>query len=96
MNWISTKLNEPIEPSFGFGKSNHLLVYSEPNDCWFEAVYDFDLKTYLTLDGEDLEDLKITHFCEEIPLPEKKGFDDNNHSKKQNPISKIKDAEYEV
>ena len=69
LNWKNRKKEEPEEPFMSMGWSNHLLAYSKKEGVWFEAVYNFKTKEFMTLDHVSLEDFKITHFCEEIPTP---------------------------
>lgn len=70
MNWITTNNNIPIEPNMSFGWSNHILVYSKSEDCWFEAVYCFLDNQYYTLEHKPLKQYEISHFCENIDTPQ--------------------------
>ena len=69
MEWIDRNKQEPDEPFMAMGWSNHLLAYSKKEDIWFEAVYNFDKKEFITLDHITLEDFGITHFCENVQTP---------------------------
>ncbi len=69
LNWKTTKDNIPTVPSNDFGWSNQILVYSESEDTWFEAVYHFNDSIYYLIDHTPL--YNITHFCEVIPVPQK-------------------------
>ena len=73
MNWIDLNTEKPIipkEPVMSFGWSNHLLAYSKKEDCWFEAVYNFNDNEFYLLDHEPLKEFEITHFCEDVPTPQ--------------------------
>jgi len=69
MEWIKRKEQEPEEPFMSMGWSNHLLAYSKKEKVWFEAVYNFETKEFVTLEHVSLEDFGITHFCENVQTP---------------------------
>lgn len=69
LNWKNRKKEEPEEPFMGMGSSNHLLLYSKKEKVWFEGIYDFEKQKYYTISHTDIDNL-VSHFCEEIPLPE--------------------------
>ena len=69
MNWIKVTDRKPTEPFMSFGWSNHILAYSLVNECWFEVVYNFRDNKFYTIDQQCLDEYKISHFCEDVPVP---------------------------